>query len=324
MNKLLIKKILFIIIVYGIPSFILLFGLYTLSYLKEQNRNMKSIINNVNLNNKINEVNNLLDSNNFKGIKKLNILLSANDELDKISNTISDNYNDLLDEYSKKNKELNDLTTVKKFVSTINTSLKQEYNSIRSHTIKNVVTINQFPKYPNGCELVALDILLKYYGVNVTVDEIISATPIGKTPYYSNGVLYGGNPNYEFLGNPKSYSGWGIWDKGLANVANKFKPNVINGTGMDFEDILKLVYNDRPVIVWTSISLIKPYVANKWTDPKTGEQIVWKRFNHAVVVIGYNDNEIIISDPINGKIRYMNRKKFIDVYNFMDKKVIYY
>ena len=93
---------------------------------------------------------------------------------------------------------------------------------------------------------------------------------------------------------------------------------------MDFEEIIKLVYHDRPVIVWTSINLLKPYIAKTWYNSKYGETIYWKNYNHAVVVIGYNDNEIIISDPINGKIRNMNRKKFIDVYNYMGKRTIYY
>lgn len=325
MNKLIIKRILFITLLYGIPAFALLLGLLTLSYLKVQNRNMEYLINEVNLSNKIEEINNLLNSDNFENLKKIDVLFQyKNTELNNINNSFTSDYNELNDIYKEKNIELSSLNIVLNYLQAENEKLNLEYESIKSHTINNVITINQYPAYPNGCELVALDILLKYYNVDVSVDDIIIATPIGKTPYYSNGVSYGGDPNYTFLGNPRSYSGWGIWDKGLESIANSFKPGVINGTGMEFDEVLKLVYNDRPVIVWTSINLYSPFVSKKWIVPETGETIYWKSYNHAVVVIGYNENEIIISDPINGKIRNMDRSRFINIYNFMDKRAIYY
>ena len=321
-NKL-IKKVLFLILMYGIPSFALLFGLFTLSILRSQNNDLQYLINEVNMESKIEKVNALL-SNTNTDITPLDILLKNGENINSIETEFNNTYDLLNSDNTDKQSELDDLNKKKNEIKTKNDELLVQYNALSSHLIKNVITINQYPKYPNGCELVALDILLKYYNVNASVDDIIKVLPMGKTPYYSNGKLYGGNPNYEFLGDPRLTSGWGIWDKGLAKVAENFKPNVINGTGMDFDEILKLVYNDRPVVVWTSINLINPYIANKWIYKETGEQIVWKRFNHAVVVIGYNKDNIIISDPINGKIRYMNRTKFINVYNFMGKRAIYY
>lgn len=110
----------------------------------------------------------------------------------------------------------------------------------------------------------------------------------------------------------------------MAITANKFKPDVINGTGMEFDTIIKLIKNNRPVIVWTSINLKTPYVHKTWIYKPTGEVITWKNYNHAVVVIGYTENTIIVSDPINGKIRSFDKEKFINVYNYMGKRAIYY
>ena len=93
---------------------------------------------------------------------------------------------------------------------------------------------------------------------------------------------------------------------------------------MDFQEVIKLVKNNRPVIVWTSINSINPYISKSWIYKPTGETITWKNWNHAVVVIGYTENTIIISDPINGQIRNMNRQTFINIYNFMGKKALYY
>ena len=116
----------------------------------------------------------------------------------------------------------------------------------------------------------------------------------------------------------------GIYDQGLSYVANKFKPNIINGTGMDFSKIYGLIDSGRPVVVWTSVNLKDPYEHKSWISDKTGNTITWKRFNHAVVVIGYNDDFIVVSDPIDGKIKYFNKDRFIYCYNFMGRRALYY
>ena len=42
-----------------------------------------------------------------------------------------------------------------------------------------VMEYRQHPDYPTGCESAALYILLKYYNVNVTMEEIVNALPKG-------------------------------------------------------------------------------------------------------------------------------------------------
>lgn len=233
-----------------------------------------------------------------------------------IANLENEN-NDLRDIISEKEKEI---SLKKQEYQT----LKKQYTDISTHIVSDIITYNQNPKYPNGCEAVALYIMLKHYGVDVTVDSIIDALPRGNTPHYVNGVLYGGDPNYEFLGDPRSDDGWGIYDKGLAPIANKFKSGIINGTGMDFNKIFSLINENRPVLVWTSMDMKKPFVSTSWISEKTGEKIIWKRYNHAVLVIGYNDDSVIVSDPINGRIRYFDRDTFISIYDFMGRKALYY
>ena len=61
--------------------------------------------------------------------------------------------------------------------------LAKEYEEKNSAYITGVPTINQYPDYPTGCESVALTILLKYYGVSVTPNDIINKLEKGKTPY---------------------------------------------------------------------------------------------------------------------------------------------
>lgn len=70
--------------------------------------------------------------------------------------------------------------------------------------------------------------------------------------------------------------------------------------------------------------LAVPYISQTWTYKPTGELISWKANEHAVVVIGYNDKYVIISDPIGGSIKYQSRSVFEQRYNYYGKRALYY
>ena len=58
----------------------------------------------------------------------------------------------------------------------------------------NVAFVNQFPSYPTGCEAAASVQLLKYYGYNVTLDQMVKAIP-RENIIYKNGKRYGPDIN---------------------------------------------------------------------------------------------------------------------------------
>lgn len=191
--------------------------------------------------------------------------------------------------------------------------------------IKNFPIKNQFPDYPTGCESVALYTLLKYYKANVTVDEIIDKLAKGKRPYYEKDIMYGGDPEREFLGDPKDASGFGVYEKPIEEVANIFKPGIKNITGTDFNDVLKLIDKGYPVQVWTSINCQEPKLANyTWIDKKTNKVIEWKQPFHSVVLIGYSRDKVVVSDPYTGTICKFDKDKFEKTYNFFEKRALYY
>jgi len=74
--------------------------------------------------------------------------------------------------------------------------LMQHYNKLveeerKKHTymISNVKTINQYAiGYPTGCESVALTILLNYYGVDVSVKNVVDLLRKGDLPHSENGI----------------------------------------------------------------------------------------------------------------------------------------
>ena len=127
--------------------------------------------------------------------------------------------------------------------------------------ISNVPKINQYSiGYPTGCESAALRNLLNFWGVSVSMKEIVDILPKGDLPYYEGEVRYGGNPELEFIGHPTSYSSYGVYEKPIKDVANVFKSGIIDGTGMSLDDVLGVVREGRPVIVWVSMNMAVPYL----------------------------------------------------------------
>ncbi len=190
--------------------------------------------------------------------------------------------------------------------------------------IEREITYYQFPDYPTGCESVALYILLKYNGVDTTVDEIINNLKKGELPYEIEKETYGGNPEIEFVGDPRNDYSYGVFNDPIAEVANLFKENIQNIEGLELEQILEIVSQNRPVMVWTTIGNISSRTYESWIYRKTNEIIYWKENEHAVVIIGYNDRQVIVSDPYTGRITRYNRETFKENYNYMGKRAVYY
>lgn len=315
------KKFSIIFLIISFVLFVALIFLYfKLVKINRENLDFESKISNLLLGKTVSEKEEYRDSLNNIYVQNASFIEEYNSDIEKLNIGI--------DDFESKNSDLKKIIDEKEKKIDLKKqeyqSLKRKYTEISTHIVSDIITFNQYPKYPNGCEAVSLYIMLKHYGVDVSVDSVIDALPRGNAPHYVNGILYGGDPNYEFLGDPRSDDGWGIYDKGLVPVANKFKSGIINGTGMDFNQIFGLINENRPILVWTSMDMKKPFVSTKWISEKTGDEIVWKRYNHAVLVIGYNDDSIIVSDPINGRIRYFDRNEFISIYNFMGRKALYY
>lgn len=206
----------------------------------------------------------------------------------------------------------------KQIIQLENKKKEEEQNNI------NFPTFNQFPEYPTGCESVALYLLLNFYEVNVSVEDIVSNLKKGPLPYKNNGQVLGGNPEIEFIGNPKTKYSYGVYNKPIAEVANQYKNGVISKIGLDFSEVLNLVESNHPVMVWTTINLSKPFISTTWIDYKTGDTIKWISGEHAVVIFDIEDDQVIISDPYTGTIRKLDKKLFESRYNYLGKRAIYY
>lgn len=193
-----------------------------------------------------------------------------------------------------------------------------------TYQIADFPTFNQYPNYPNGCESVALYNLLRFYKVDVTMEDIVSSLKKGESPYDEGSVRYGGNPELEFVGDPKDNTGYGVYQKPILEVANKFKAGMVDYTGHSLNSVLSLVEQGIPVQVWVSINLVDTDVYDSWIYKPTGEVISWLGDLHSVVVIGFNSQSVIVSDSFTGQIKRYNRTQFNKIYNLFGQRALYY
>lgn len=252
-------------------------------------------------------------------------------EIENINYTISDNkkrienLQNTASQLQEENININEqIEEVKNRI--LEEQIRKEREELAASTVKidKEITYSQFPNYPTGCESASLYILLKYYDVDVTMDQIVDSIKKGSLPYKIEDEIYGGNPEEEFVGDPRDDESYGVYNKPIAEVAEKFKPGVQNVEGLELEQVLELVSQNRPVMVWTTIGNLPSRISSIWIYRPTGEKIYWKENEHAVVIIGYNNKQIIVSDPYNGKITRYYRETFKQNYNYMGKKAVYY
>ena len=190
--------------------------------------------------------------------------------------------------------------------------------------IDNFPVYKQFPNYPSGCETIALYTLLKYYGVNVSPETLINNLKKGDGPYWEGDIRYGGNPEIEFVGNPKASNGYGVYQKPIIALANQYKSGIVDYTGHSLNQVLELVKNGTPVQVWVSIKLQNTSVCATWINKETGKEIDWICHLHSLVIVGFNDNYVYVSDPYTGKTEKYSRSQFQKIYNLFGKRAIYY
>jgi len=318
------KKVLLVIIS---MFMIVLFGLNIYEYKKYQNISVKynNLLENEEYISKIEYLNNEIDKYVELISTKYNLDYKNSDDIIKLENDLKEKSLKLTEDISINNEKINSLTEQVKILTNKYNRLVEEDIKKRTVLISDVMKINQYSiGYPTGCESAALTILLNYWGIPVSINQIVDLLPKGDKPYYENGIKYGGNPYLEFIGHPADSRSYGVYDIPIQNVANNFKPGIINGRGLSLNQVLELVKQNRPVIVWNSMNLSLPRITNSWIYRNTGEKINWLADLHALVVVGYNDNQIITSDSLTGTIRYFDRWTFENRYNAFGKRALYY
>ena len=194
-----------------------------------------------------------------------------------------------------------------------------------SGVMLDVIEFCQYPDYPTGCESVSLYMLLRYYGVDVTVDQIYDRLPMGAQPYEDeNGVRHGANPESAFVGDPRSEYSYGVFNRPIAQVAEQFMPGVETREGATIDDIKAILDTGNPVLAWYVSAPMREIMYRwSWID-ENGETVHWPGGEHAVVICGYDDASLTYRDPNAGTTVVIDADTFRRRFEELGGRIVYY
>lgn len=186
----------------------------------------------------------------------------------------------------------------------------------------NVPLENQMPDLPNGCEVTSLSMLMNYYGIKVSKNEL--AETIQHVDSFTDGGKYRGNPHQGFVGHMTiANAGWCVYNEPLYNVARKYTSHIENITGSDFLSLLKLVSTGHPVMIITTTTFNKVNNMQTW-DTNTGKVNVTPS-SHACVITGYSKPKkvVYVNTPYGYKNQPVNWKNLQASYNQQGRQALY-
>ena len=201
----------------------------------------------------------------------------------------------------------------------------QEEEGAENGVLLDVMEFCQYPDYPTGCESVSLYMLLKYYGVDVTVEDIYGLLPMGEQPWDDeDGVRHGANPEREFVGDPRSEYSYGVFNGPIASVAEHFRPGAMTKTGATVDDIKAILDTGNPVLAWYVSAPMRDIMYRwSWLDEE-GELVRWPGGEHAVVICGYDGVSLTYRDPNAGGTVVIDYKTFEKSFTELGGRIVYY
>ncbi|MFJ7737556.1 C39 family peptidase [Lysinibacillus sp. NPDC097287] len=189
-----------------------------------------------------------------------------------------------------------------------------------------VPIVMQNPELPHGCEITSLTAVLNYYGLNVSKLEMADRYLPKQKFEYVNGQRFGPNPAHAFAGNPRDkQDGMYVFAAPIVKAAeaviadNQMDLRVTDMSGKSKEEILKLVQDGIPVVVWVTLDLSSPKKNKGWIYD--GEQREGYSNLHAVVLTGHLDGKVVVMDPLKGYVTY-NEDQFFKSYQQLGTQAV--
>lgn len=189
-----------------------------------------------------------------------------------------------------------------------------------TNPIESVPSILQNPTLPTGCEAVCATMLLQWAGINISAEEVAILLPRGDIPTTKNGKLVGSNPNDAFIGNPFTDKGFGVFHKPIAEVINTYL-NAEDLTGAPSDRLFEVIDSGRPLIVWTTMYLKEPKLNSVWYD-ENGKTVEWKTPEHAMLMVGYTADKIIVNDPLVGGYVEYDKETLLNRWEAMGSQAV--
>ncbi len=172
-----------------------------------------------------------------------------------------------------------------------------------------VSNIMQNPDLPNGCEVTSLTIVMNYKGYAVDKCDM-------SDNYLPKWGDLSGDPEYYYLREPRS-NGFYCYATAICttidnyNNANETSIEYANLTGSDVSALYEQIDNGNPCVVWGTL---------RWNNPVKYSNGLYGNL-HCMVLSGYTDTTVTITDPIYGDT-VIDRAKFERVWAAMGSRAV--
>lgn len=209
-------------------------------------------------------------------------------------------------------------TNIKQNDKETSTVLENDYG--QNQRLVDVFTvISQYPELPTGCEMTSLTMVLNYYGISADkcdiADNFLLKGDVGAVDF-----------NAAFVGDPRDPSSYGCYSPVVVNTANSYLAYknsellAVDISGKELEELFLYIDNNTPVIVWGTQDCKEGYYSVTWNVD--GQDLTWFTPEHCMVLVGYDDNNVWVADPIYGELRSYNIYIFKEAYNSLNKQAV--
>lgn len=204
----------------------------------------------------------------------------------------------------------------------IETYVEREANHI------GVPVMLQNPELPNGCEITTLTSILNYHGAEISKTEMADDYLPKSSFKKLNGKKVGPDPHLAYAGDPRmAKGGWYVFAEPIVaaskKILDKKSSRLIseNISGSSQEEILSYTDQNIPVIVWVTLDLSPPIKSGGWYIEGTEEFHPSFINLHTVVLDGWENGNVYVMDPLQGRISYPE-DLFFESYKAMGSQAV--
>lgn len=213
-------------------------------------------------------------------------------------------------------------TTVTTAETTVTTTVTEPHWDVNTEpigengvVIANVPHITQFDSYLTACESLATVSVLQYYGMNMSPERFLEhVLPIADYPEkQEDGELHAESPWDYFIGDPMREDAFGCYSTAIEKGVNKIKKGLAIALKGESLESLCSDYIDKgqPVVIWATMYMAPSYVLFDWIVP-SGETYSFISPEHALVLIGYDDNHYYFSDSLQYDAQHAYNKEAVE------------
>ena len=156
----------------------------------------------------------------------------------------------------------------------------------------------------NDCEATALSMLLAAAGVHAGQLELQArlprSGPLDPKPVSGSALFRWGDPEHGFVGRADGggpHGGFGVYEPPIRALAARFGVRLVDLRGRSVAGVRAAVLAGHPVLAWVGLA---PGPELSWLTP-SGREITVNLNEHAVVLVGADDRNVYVNNPLSGR-----------------------